>query len=81
MIPEDVGIARGGKLGRLYKALMLEDHGVVENVLKVHGLRPDILETHLRLYRSIMHSTEGQLSRREREGMAVAVSSANACHY
>ncbi len=79
-IPEAEGMARGDKLARLYKALLVPEHGVVENVLKVHGIIPETLDGHLRLYRSIMH-TPRRLSRREKEGMAVAVSAANECHY
>ena len=72
------------KLARLYRSLMSSEHGavdgVIDNVLKIHSLRPDTLEGHLRLYTSVMHAP-GSLSRREREGMAVAVSAFNHCRY
>ncbi len=49
-------------------------------MLQIHSLRPATLDGHLRLYSAAMHATHG-LSRREREVIAVAVSSYNACHY
>ena len=70
------------RLARLYRACMDPEHGVVDNVLRIHSLRPETLDAHLRLYRSAMHPPVGQgLSPREREVIAVAVSAYNACHY
>lgn len=80
MLDEDEVLSRGDRLARLYKACLDPEHGVVDNILKVHSLAPETLDGHLRLYRSVMH-TPGALSRRERETIAVAVSAANACHY
>lgn len=80
MRPESEVMAGTDKLARLYRALADAETGRVENVLKIHSLRPDTLDGHLHLYRSIMHAP-GSLSRREREGMAVAVSAYNHCHY
>ena len=54
--------------------------GRVANILKIHSLSPRAMTTHLELYRQIMFG-RSELSRRERETIAVAVSSANACHY
>ncbi len=54
--------------------------GPVANVLAVHGVRPKVLEAHLDLYREVMFG-ESELSRAERESVAVAVSSANECLY
>lgn len=73
---------RHAKLARLYRGCLDPEHGVVDNILKIHSLRPETLEGHLRLYRAAMHPhpTEG-LSRRERELLGVAVSACNACHY
>lgn len=76
---EDV-LAGTDKLARLYRAHVDPEHGVVDNVLKIHSLRPDTLDGHLRLYTAVMHAP-GRLSRREREGMAVAVSARNHCGY
>lgn len=80
MRPEEDVLAGTDKLARLYRSLVDPEHGVVDHVLQIHSLRPDTLDGHLRLYRSVMHSP-GRLSPREREGMAVAVSARNRCHY
>ena len=58
------------------------EHGAVDNILRIHSLRPESLEGHVRLYRSVLHPRDpAGLSRRERELVGVAVSAANACHY
>jgi len=68
-----------GPLAELYKRLA-DPEGRVANILKVQSLSPATLETHHALYRSLMFGP-GPLSRPQRELIAVAVSSANACHY
>ena len=79
---EAAGDSRHARLARLYRGCVDPEHGVVDHILKIHSLRPETLEGHLRLYRSALHprSPEG-LSRREREVLGVAVSACNACHY
>ena len=70
------------KLGRLYAACREDETGEVDNVLKVHGLRPETLAAHLQLYRTAMFPKDGAgLSRGERELIAVVVSAANGCAY
>ncbi len=54
--------------------------GRVDNILKIHSLHPESLETHLALYKDLMFG-QGPLSRAERELVAVVVSVANECHY
>jgi len=54
--------------------------GKVANILKVQSLRPEAMEGHIDLYRSIMFAPSN-ISRAEREMIAVAVSSANRCAY
>lgn len=54
--------------------------GRVANILKIHSVSPRAMTTHLELYRQLMFG-RSELTRRERETIAVAVSSANACHY
>lgn len=74
----------GSRLERLYKACVEPETGEVDNILKVHGLRPDTLRAHLDLYKTAMAPRPGAgpaLSLRERELIAVCVSQANACHY
>ena len=54
-------------------------HGVA-NILAVHSVHPEVLVRHLRLYRELMFAGS-ELSRAERETVAVAVSWANKCTY
>ena len=54
--------------------------GRVDNILKIHSLHPESLETHLALYEDLMYA-RGPLSRTDREMVAVVVSVANECHY
>ena len=54
--------------------------GEVGNILKAHSLHPKVLTAHLHLYRELMFG-RSELSRAEREAIAVAVSVANNCHY
>jgi alkylhydroperoxidase family enzyme len=69
----------GGELSRLYDQIAPGD-AVVDNILGIHSLHPRTLRDHLMLYRTLMYA-DGPLPRRERELVAVAVSSANRCHY
>ena len=68
-----------GELGVLYDKLAPKGEPL-DNVLKIHTLHPRSLSDHYELYKTLMHRP-GPLSRRERELVAVAVSSANQCHY
>jgi alkylhydroperoxidase family enzyme len=54
--------------------------GDVANILKVHSVNPKVLTAHLRLYRELMFG-RSDLTRAERETIAVAVSVVNQCHY
>lgn len=54
--------------------------GRVANILKLHSIRPAAMSAHLALYRELMFG-RSELSRAERETIAVAVSVANNCHY
>lgn len=55
-------------------------HGRVANILKIHSLHPKVMTTHLALYRELMFG-KSELTRAEREMIAVAVSVTNHCHY
>lgn len=72
--------AAGGRLARLYRAARDPGQPHVDNILRIHSLRPETLDGHLRLYRAAMR-TDIDVDPRERETLAVAVSAANACHY
>lgn len=54
--------------------------GYVPNIVKLHSLSPPTLKAHFALYRQLMFGSS-ELSRAERETIAVAVSAANNCHY
>lgn len=54
--------------------------GLVDNILKIHSLNPPSLEGHYRFYRILMYG-KSELSRVQRESIAVVVSAVNKCHY
>ncbi|OZM57440.1 peroxidase [Lottiidibacillus patelloidae] len=65
-----------GKLKELY-----ENYGKkVANILKVHSLFPESLETHYNYYKTIMYK-KSPLTRAEREMIATVVSAENECFY
>ena len=68
-----------GELKRQYDAAV-ERAGKVFNIVKAMSLRPAVLERSIELYREIMFGPS-ELSRAERELLAVVVSSENACYY
>ena len=63
-----------------YEAHVAEKRGRVANVLRIHGVEPEIGQEHLALYLAVMFG-RSTVSRLEREAIAVAVSAANRCHY
>ncbi len=54
--------------------------GVVDNILKIHSLNPRSLEGHYQFYRALMFG-KSDLTRVQREMIAVTVSVKNKCHY
>lgn len=69
----------GSELDLIYREQALQA-GSVANILRIHSVAPHVLAAHLELYRTAMH-TPGELSRGDREMIAVAVSQANDCEY
>jgi alkylhydroperoxidase family enzyme len=69
----------GSRLSEIYDE-QRKQAGAVANILKVHGISPTVLLAHLEIYKVAMH-TSGELSQRDREMIAVAVSRANKCEY
>lgn len=59
---------------------MHDKEGNVANILAVHSLNPPALRAHFDLYRTIMFG-RSELTRAQREMVAVVVSSTNRCHY
>ena len=68
-----------GALAEQYRAA-IERAGKVFNVVKAMCHRPAVLERSMELYKAIMFGPS-ELSRAERELLAVVVSRANDCHY
>lgn len=64
-----------GSLKELYDKNR-EPWGGVDNILKVHSLAPETLTAHVVIYKTLMHGP-GELSRAQREMIAVVVSSVN----
>ncbi|MCK8818200.1 carboxymuconolactone decarboxylase family protein [Natroniella sulfidigena] len=70
-----------GKLKKIYEQLTKMSHSdEIPNVLQVQSLNPGILKAHLDLYKAIMFG-KSNLSRADREMIAVVVSGINSCHY
>jgi alkylhydroperoxidase family enzyme len=68
-----------GELRREYDAALARA-GKVFNIVKAMSLRVGVLQSAMGLYRAIMFGPS-ELSRVERELLAVVVSRANDCHY
>ncbi len=74
-IPQEDATGRLRELYRRYSTAQGIDH-----ILKIHSLNPESLEGHVRYYAHLMRGPS-ELSRAEREMIAVAVSRANDCFY
>ncbi len=59
---------------------MRDPAGSIANILQVHSLNPAALRAHFDLYRTLMFA-RSELSRAQREMIAVVVSKTNGCHY
>lgn len=68
-----------GLLARLYKTAIARA-GKIYNVIKIQGLRPESLRSSVGLYSDVMFG-ESDLTRAEREMLALVVSTTNGCHY
>ncbi len=68
-----------GELAREYEDAARRA-GKVFNIVKAMSLRPRVLRSSIGLYKEIMFG-RSELSRAERELLAVVVSAANDCHY
>ncbi len=68
-----------GKLKEQYEKLKAP-WGGVDNILKIHSLRPKSLEGHYEFYKILMTGSK-DLPKAEREMIAVVVSALNHCVY
>lgn len=71
--------AATGLLAELY-AQYAEPGGGVDNIISIHSLNPKSMRTHYDLYAHLMRG-RSDLSRAQREMIAVVVSTVNRCHY
>ncbi|MGB5691241.1 MAG: peroxidase-related enzyme [Flavobacteriaceae bacterium] len=67
-------------LKKLYDQVSGPD-GSIDNVLKIHGLRPHTLRGHLGLYKSVLHHKNNMLPLWYLEAIGVFVSHLNHCNY
>ena len=72
--------AAQGRLRALYKRIE-GPGGRIDNIIKVHALRPHTLDGHMTLYRSVLHHAGNRLPRFWLETLGVYVSHLNRCNY
>lgn len=75
MLDEDDAPA---ELREIYRRLAPSDR--LDNILRIHSLNPRSLQGHYDLYQHLMYGPS-DLSRADREMIAVVVSRVNDCHY
>ena len=56
-------------------------HGTVDNVMRVHSLRPNTMRGHVMLYRAALHDDANTLPMWLQEGIGSYVSLLNECEY
>jgi uncharacterized peroxidase-related enzyme len=56
-------------------------HGTVDNVMRVHSLRPSTMDGHVALYRACLHDCSNTVAMWFQEVIASYVSTLNACPY
>jgi len=76
VVPEEEAT---GRLKELYAKYANSD-GSIDNILKIHSLNVRSLEGHFGLYAHLMRG-RSELSRVQREMIAVVASALNQCHY
>ena len=76
VVPEDEAT---GRLKELYEKYR-EPWGGVDHILSIHSLNVKSMQTHYDLYAHLMRG-HSDLSRAQREMIAVVASTANRCHY
>lgn len=62
-------------------ARIADENGEVDNILKVHSLRPHTLEAHMALYKATLHHSDNTLSTWLLECIGIYVSRLNRCDY
>ena len=69
-----------GKLKKLYDRIVGPE-GYLDNILKIHSLRPNTLEGHMSLYKNVLHHSNNTLPKWLLEALGVYVSHLNQCDY
>ena len=69
-----------GRLREMYDRIAGPD-GAIDNVLRIHGLRPHTLEGHMALYKNVLHHPGNTLPKWLLETVGVYVSLLNGCNY
>ena len=69
-----------GKLKKLYDRIV-GPKGYLDNILKIHSLRPNTLEGHMSIYKNVLHHTNNTLPKWLLEALGVYVSHLNQCDY
>lgn len=69
-----------GLLARMYDKVRTP-HGTVDNVMRVHSLRPHTMDGHVTLYRSVLHNPDNTLPLWFLEVVASYTSIVNRCAY
>ena len=78
---ETISVATArGKLRELYERVRRPD-GDVDNILKLHSLRPHTLEAHMAIYKRVLHHSGNRLPKWLLETIGVYVSLLNGCGY
>jgi len=72
--------ASAGRLRALYDRVK-GPGGRIDNILKLHSLRPHTLEGHMRLYKNVLHHRANTLPKWLLETVGVYVSLLNGCDY
>ena len=69
-----------GKLRSLYDRVRGPDD-YIDNILKVHSLRPHTLEGHMKLYKNVLHHSHNSIPKWFLEALGIYVSMLNGCTY
>lgn len=78
---ETIGVDKAvGRLKKLYERIKGPD-GNIDNILRVHSLRPHTLEGHMALYKGVLHHPGNSLPKWQLETLGVYVSLLNGCAY
>lgn len=70
----------GAKLQRIYDRVSGPDNNI-DNILKIHSLRPHTLVGHMTLYKNVLHNSNNTLPKWYLEALGVYVSFLNKCDY